>query len=158
VERLQIDRRPRLERDALIKHLELIQGVINRQAQNAFAVKGWSITVAAAILTFLLSQDSTRQLPNSILLVVLLPTLGFWYLDAYYLRQERIFRLLYSAVRDDYDRADGAAALIEPFDMDTTIYKPRVCLIRLMFTSPSVRTVPLIIILTGSVLLLIGAL
>ena len=30
-----------------IKHLEMIQGVINRMAGNSFALKGWSVTLIA---------------------------------------------------------------------------------------------------------------
>ena len=30
-----------------IKHLEIIQGVINRMAGNSFALKGWAVTLVA---------------------------------------------------------------------------------------------------------------
>jgi hypothetical protein len=32
------------------KHLELIQAVISRMAGNSFLLKGWSVTLAAALL------------------------------------------------------------------------------------------------------------
>ena len=32
------------------KHLEMIQTIIARLATNSFAVKGWSITLASALL------------------------------------------------------------------------------------------------------------
>ena len=32
-----------------LKHLEMIQAVITRMAKNSFLLKGWSITLTAAI-------------------------------------------------------------------------------------------------------------
>jgi len=79
----------------MIKHLEFIQAVINRMAANSFLLKGWAITLAAAGFA-LAAQQST---PRYILAVVLVATVILWWLDAYYLRQERLFRRLYDAVR-----------------------------------------------------------
>ncbi len=31
------------------KHLEFIQGVINRHNSNSFMIKGWTITITAAL-------------------------------------------------------------------------------------------------------------
>ena len=39
-----------------IKHLEFIQATIARQAAHSFSVKGWSLTVAAALFASQLSQ------------------------------------------------------------------------------------------------------
>lgn len=32
------------------KHLELIQGVVNRMSQHSFVLKGWSITLVVAVV------------------------------------------------------------------------------------------------------------
>ena len=32
-----------------LKHLQMIQGIINRMASNSFALKGWSVTLVAGI-------------------------------------------------------------------------------------------------------------
>lgn len=77
-----------------VKHLELIQGVINRLAGNSFAYKGWAVTLVAAVLALNAKAASVR-----LILVALLPAIAFWGLDAYYLRQERLFRKLYDGVR-----------------------------------------------------------
>lgn len=58
--------------DAKLKHLELIQGVINRLAGNSFYMKGWAVVLLSALLV-----------------------LVFWGLDAYFLWQERLYRVLY---------------------------------------------------------------
>lgn len=75
------------------KHLEFVQGVINRMASNSFLFKGWSITIIAGISAFA-AKDS-----NSALMVVpIVSTLLFWGVDAYYLMLERAFRDLYNSV------------------------------------------------------------
>ena len=75
------------------KHLEFIQGVINRMASNSFLFKGWSITIIAGVSAFA-AKDS-----NAMLMVVpIVSTLLFWGIDAYYLMLERAFRALYTDV------------------------------------------------------------
>lgn len=41
-----------------LKHLEMIQGIINRMASNSFALKGWSVTLVAGIFA-LSSKDAS---------------------------------------------------------------------------------------------------
>lgn len=77
-----------------IKHLEMIQGVINRMASNSFALKGWAVTLVAAIFA-LASKDANEMY----FLVAYIPIIVFWGLDAYYLLQERLYRALYGKVR-----------------------------------------------------------
>ncbi len=76
-----------------MKHLDFIQGVINRMGSNSFQMKGWMITIVSALLA--LYSSSSNKL---YLLFAILPTLLFWYLDTYYLQQERKFRGLYNDV------------------------------------------------------------
>lgn len=80
--------------EAKLKHLEMIQGIINRMAANSFLLKGWSLTLVAALIA--LSAGKTNPL---FALVALLPCLVFWGLDGYFLCQERLFRGLYDEVR-----------------------------------------------------------
>ena len=77
-----------------IKHLELIQNIINRMAGNSFALKGWSVSLVAAI--FALANKDTDKL---YFLVAYIPIIIFWGLDSYYLLQERLYRSLYEKVR-----------------------------------------------------------
>ncbi len=76
-----------------LKHIELIQQVIQRMAGNSFLLKGWNVTIAAALFAL-----SAKDAQTSFLLVAVLPTLAFWGLDGYFLRQERLFRKLYEKV------------------------------------------------------------
>ena len=76
------------------KHLELIQGVINRMATNSFQLKGWSVTLVSAL--FALGASGARF---SVVYLAYLPAIAFWVLDGYFLWQERMYRKLYDAVR-----------------------------------------------------------
>jgi hypothetical protein len=97
--------------DARIKHLEFVQAVIARQASNSFLLKGWALTVAAAFFGFV-----ATQLHWEVALVALLPVIVFWFLDAYYLRQERLFRCLFEEARQP-------GSSVPLFSMDTRPYK-----------------------------------
>ncbi len=88
------------------KHLELIQGVVNRLAGNSFAIKGWTAALVAAI--FGLAVASSNRNP-SLFNIAFIPVLPLWILDAYFLWQERLYRVLYGHIREkneeeiDYD-------------------------------------------------------
>lgn len=85
-----------------LKHLEMLQQIISRMANNSFLIKGWSLTLISAILTFsTATKDITQGNMYFVLLIALLPALAFWYLDAYFLRQERLFRKLYDHYRTE---------------------------------------------------------
>lgn len=92
-----------VERDDLPKHLEMIQAVIERHARSSFLFKGWSVTIVAAV--FLLAARGAS--PFLAMAAGLLSSFAFWGLDAYYLRQERIYRALYDHVRMSETKADN---------------------------------------------------
>lgn len=86
----------------VIKHLEMIQGIINRLGSNSFLVKGWSMTLLIAGVMFIVERNIQN---NFIILAFLIPAFGFWMLDGYFLNQERLFREGYNKIRkqDDTD-------------------------------------------------------
>ena len=77
-----------------LKHLEFIQGAINRMAGNLFFLRGWTITLITALLALLVKGTN----PDYIFIVYFLVII-FWILDGYFLSQERLFRALYNYVR-----------------------------------------------------------
>ena len=96
------------------KHLDFIQLTITRMAANSFLLKGWSVTVVAALFAL----SSVRNSHNFVWLA-LIPCLMFWGLDGFFLRQERLFRKLYDDVRvKDEDQID--------FSMNTLPYAAQV--------------------------------
>ena len=80
--------------EAKLRHLELIQGVVNRLASDAFRIKGWSVVLVAALLV-LMARESRFELAP----IGFLPVVVFWALDGYFLWQERLYRALYDRVR-----------------------------------------------------------
>lgn len=96
---------------AHIKHLEFIQEVIGRLGNLSFLIKGWTLTLIAVFLGI-----SSRVDDWTLTAVTLVPLTGFWLLDGYFLRQERLFRKL-------YDRARIPDQPVELFSMNTGPYK-----------------------------------
>ena len=76
-----------------IKHLEFIQSTITRMNQNSFQIKGWMITLVSALLALYASSERVVYI-----LIAIVPAAMFWFLDAYYLQQERRFRGVYNDV------------------------------------------------------------
>ena len=99
-----------MTKDEMITHLPLIQGVINRMGNNSFLIKGWTVTLVAAI--FALAATGTNQ---HFILVALIPIIVFWFLDSYYLKQERLYRELYNDVIADCTK-------VAAFTMKTSKY------------------------------------
>jgi hypothetical protein len=77
-----------------LKHLEMTQAIITRMANNSFVIKGWCVTLVSALIALSLQNSNPKFIG-----VALIPVLIFWFLDAYFLRQERLFRKLYDHVR-----------------------------------------------------------
>ena len=86
--------------EKVVKHLEMTQAVINRLGSNSFLVKSWSMTIIVAAMVLIARQNI--QNPDFVLLLIL-PALGFWILDGYFLRQERLFRQIYDEIRVQSD-------------------------------------------------------
>ena len=86
--------------ESKLKHLEFIQGVINRLSTNSFLLKGWSVVLVSAL--FALSASNSNV---SFIMLAYIPACVFWGLDGYFLSVERLYRKLYESVRqkDDSD-------------------------------------------------------
>ena len=84
------------DKEQVIKHLEIIQGVINRLAHNSFLIKGWSMTILAAAILFIARSNGYSEY---LMLAFIIPVVSFWVLDGYFLWQERLFRGVYNDVR-----------------------------------------------------------
>ncbi len=78
---------------AIQSHLEMLQGVIQRMAENSRSCKLWGITALSAVL-FLAVRTGT---PWHIL-IALVPLFLFLLLDVYYLSLERRFRVSYECM------------------------------------------------------------
>lgn len=81
--------------DRKLKHLDFIQGVINRLSTNSFLLKGWSVVLVSAL--FALSASDSNV---AFILLAYFPAISFWALDGYFLALERRYRSLYDRVRE----------------------------------------------------------
>lgn len=79
--------------EAKIKHLEFIQNVITRMNSNSFLIKGWAITLVSAL--FALAAKDTNV---NYVLVSYIAISVFWFLDGFYISQERQYRDLYNEI------------------------------------------------------------
>jgi hypothetical protein len=89
-----------------LKHLEFIQAVVTRLAGNSFLIKGWTVTLVAALFAL-----GAKESNPSFTALAYFPCILFWGLDGYYLSKERQFRRLYDAVR----------AKTSPIDFDMNV-------------------------------------
>lgn len=81
--------------DKKFKHLDYIHNTINRMSNNSFIIKGWTISVISII--FIFSDDEKN---GDFLLISSVAVVIFWYLNGFFLQQERKFRALYDKVRE----------------------------------------------------------
>lgn len=90
-----------------IRHLEMIQNVIHRMASNSFTLKGWTVTLIGIIGAITLKTADEKAFA-----LLFIPLIAFWFLDAYYLKLERSYRVLYNKI---------VSGILEPnFSMDIT--------------------------------------
>lgn len=75
------------------KHLEFIQTAITRMANNSFLLRGWAVSLVAAVFAL-----SIKEVDAEYLMVSLTVLAFFWALDGYYLALERAFVRLYRDV------------------------------------------------------------
>jgi len=81
------------ESSALNTHLNILQGVITRMAQNSSNCKAWAITIVSAILVLAMDRENGNSYK-----VAYFPIILFYLLDCYYLGLEKHFRSQYNSV------------------------------------------------------------
>ena len=79
-----------LDSSAVQTHLQIMQDVIRRMAENSRSCKVWCVTLVSATLVLVAQTDNSQSA-----LIALIPTILFLVLDSYYLALERAFRHSY---------------------------------------------------------------
>jgi len=74
------------ESPAVIKHLEILQGIISRMAGNSASCKTWALTIITGIIAFSIQNQSIPIWTS------LIPAIMFLALDVFYLGLEIKFR------------------------------------------------------------------
>jgi hypothetical protein len=100
--------------DKTIAHLGFIQGIITRMGTNSFLLKGWSVTLVAAMFAL-----AVKDADKSFMLIAYFPVFVFWALDAFFLHQEKLFRQLYVEVASGRISSDT-------FTLDTAAVRDKV--------------------------------
>lgn len=121
----------------LVEEVKIIQDVIKRMANNSFNVKTWTITLIVATLLF---KGSDKHI-----LIAFIPLFAFWFLDSYYLRQERLFREVHNWITSYRLENEDKLFYLNPTKFNDKVQKT----IRIMF---SVSTLPFY----GSILIMLS--
>ncbi len=96
----------------LLKEIDLIQACINRMAQNSFMIKGWTISLVAVVLAVLPESFDLTGL----CLIGIVATLCFWYLDAFFLRTEKLYRWKYEWVLEKRLSCEDFCYDLDPYN------------------------------------------
>ena len=109
-------------KEFMIEEIKIVQDIIKRMAFNSFMIKGWTITLVTITL---LLRGSKYQV-----FIAFIPLIVFWILDAYFLKQERLYRRLYKWIIEN--RLNTIEHL---FDMNTKRFeKEEQSIFRIMFS------------------------
>ena len=100
-----------IEREAVHKEIDLIQDIIKRMMQNSFQIKAWLIGILSILIAFqkdqiFLSAGGEKLTALWLNVLLLLPIISFWYLDAYFLSIERKYREIYKWVIKNRPKTD----------------------------------------------------
>ncbi|MFT3932111.1 MAG: hypothetical protein QM726_00735 [Chitinophagaceae bacterium] len=114
----------------LHKELDLIQDQITRMSGNSFLVKGWTMTLMSALTAF--GKETILNSKGGIIylfmmLAILIP---FWWLDAFFLRQERLFRKVYERAILDPDAANRIRYDLRPHEKINEVHPIRHLMIK----------------------------
>ena len=109
-------------KEYMLKEISIIQDIIKRMGFNSFMIKGWAITL---VVVTLLLKGTEYQVG-----IAFIPLLVFWFLDAYFLWQERMYRKLYEWVVTNRLKTDEYL-----FDMNAYRFEDKVqSRLRIMFS------------------------
>ncbi|ARJ21871.1 hypothetical protein B7492_11760 [Bacillus mycoides] len=121
----------------MIEEVKIIQDIIKRMSSNSFIIKGWTITLVVGSLLF---KGEKIQF-----FISFIPLIMFWFLDAYFLRQERLYRKLYEWVIKERLETDQFL-----LSMDTDRFRMEVpSRLQIMFSSTLIYFYALIGLLTA---------
>ena len=125
------------------KHLEIMQGVITRMAENSRSCKVWCVTLVAATLVLVARTGEPRHA-----LIALAPAALLYVLDAYYLMLERRFRNSYSNFVDRLHLGQVTTS-----DLYTVVPDGSIARVMLWAMSRSFSVLPFYVVVVATILL-----
>lgn len=123
-------------KEVLLKEIDLIQSCINRMANNSFLVKGWLISIIA--VSFALFPEDINICAPCIISALI--TVVFWYLDAFFLKTEKLYRWKYNWVIANRLSCNEYFYDLNPYNTNTWLDnngncpKDKLCIISVMFS------------------------
>jgi hypothetical protein len=120
--------------EELHKEIDLIQACISRMAQNSFMIKGWAFMLVLAFVA--LSSEKIELFVICVVGIFIL--LIFWYLDAFFLKMEKLYRYKYEWVITERAKGDRKFLYdMNPYQSKTwTAGKKAPFIVSVMFTKP----------------------
>ena len=108
--------------EAKIRHLEMIQGAVNRASDNSLRIKGFAMLLLAGTLALTLRDDvSVIPFHIGIILLIIVSFLGL--LDFYFLRQSDLYRILYNETRvQSEENIDFSMMEVEQYGSELDIF------------------------------------
>lgn len=100
------------KKECLLKEIDLIQNCIDKASQNSFVIKGWAVTLIAVVWA-LFPEAVSRWL---VALIAFAVTVSFWYLDAFFLRVDRLYRWKYDWVIRNRADTDAFQFDLDPYN------------------------------------------
>ena len=79
-------------KEILFKEIDLIEECIKRMASNSFLLKGWAVTILSVLIGLTVNTDNWKF--GSVIAILI--CIVFWYLDATYLKLERLYTRKYN--------------------------------------------------------------
>lgn len=105
------------------EELSSIQGIIARKSSHSFLIKGWAVSLV--FINFLFNAKGSQML------LALFPLVVFWYLDAFFTREVRMFKALHRWVSSNRLKTDDHFFDLSP---ETRFEKKVPSILSLMFS------------------------
>jgi hypothetical protein len=136
-----------ISEESWVAHLGFIQDIVTRMARNSYLLKGWTVTLVAAIFALSLRLESVAFVG-----IAFLPTIVFAGLDAYYLSMERSFRDLYDCLRREPEKLEAFSMDISEYRKEKTVGKAmRSASVLLFYLAIGITVVISIVVVIGSI-------
>lgn len=115
------------KKEILFKEIDIIQSIINRMWTNSFTIKGWAVMLVVWVIALdKFNQDNYLGLLAMALVAILI----LWWLDSYFLQQERLYRKLYKWVIENRETSDQYL-----FDMNPErLFRKEDCIVFVFFS------------------------
>lgn len=114
------------------KEIDLIQSCITRMSQNSFLIKGLAFTLATAFFAFTVDKLDIYILCSTGIFVFLM----FWYLDAFFLQVEMLYRFKYEWVIEERPKGNREYMYeLNPYQSKMRLLKKVPTVVSVMFSS-----------------------